>query len=236
MAREFDRNMFVMLVAIMIGVVVVTYFIADIVRRSEIETLTTEHSIEIEGINSKNENFTNSYLQGSVTMDSAREVREAGNLDFVIALFWYNNALVNASVWFNDAWTNGTKNLTQQCINNCTTAMEKYLSSYQKFADSKPYFEKAMTFTEQERYIMALGYYVNFAQLGQNITVLRYNASRYLKQAAENLSIGNTENATMLMENFTVLGELYEELLEEYEEQKGQIDDYLFFDEIREEY
>lgn len=236
MTRVFDRNMFVMLTAIMIGVIIVTFFAADIIRRSEIETLTSEHNIEIKDINSKNENFTNNFLQGSVTIDSAREVREIANFDFVMALFWYNNALVNANVWYNNQWINGTKNCTNECILNCTTAMQQYLNSFGNFDDSIPYFSSATTFTDNERYITALGYYVSFANMGKNITLLRYNASNYLKQAAENLSLGNLVNATLLMENFTLLEEFLKELLGEYEDLKLIIDNFLFFDEIREDH
>jgi hypothetical protein len=224
MAREFTKNMFIMLAAITIGAVIITYFVADIVNRSKIETLTTEHVTEIKDINSINENFTNYYLQGSISMDSAREVREVANYHFDFAFFWYNNALVNTTNLF-----------TQRCIENCTDAMSTYLTSYQKFGESKPYFEKARTYTNKTRYIEVLGYYISFAQSGQNITLLRYKASDYLKRAAENLSLGNMENVTMLMENFSLAEANYTEQLQMYENQKNQIDGYLFFSSIREQ-
>ena len=223
MAREFTKNMFVMLVSIMVGAIIITFFVADIVNHSKIETLNIEHVAEIRDINSINENFTNYYLQGSITMDSAREIREVANYHFDFALFWYNNALVN---------TTGT--FTQKCIENCTDAMVTYMTSHQKFADAKPYFEEAKTFTDKARYIEVLGYYISFAQSGENITLLRYNASNYLKRAAENLSLGNMENVTMLMESFNLTELLYTGQLQAYEGQKDQIDSYLFFDTIRE--
>jgi hypothetical protein len=222
MAREFTKNLFVMLVAIMIGVFIITYFVADIMNRSKIETLTTEHVAEIKDINSMNENFTDYYLQGSVTMDSAREKREVGNYHFDFARIWYSNALVNP-----------TGNLIQQCIDNCTEAMISYQSSYQKFGDSKPYFEKALTFTNNTRYIEVLGYYISFAQSGENITLLRYKASDYLKRAAENFSLGKMENVTVLMESFNLTEVLYMGQLPVYDSQRNQIDGYLFFDTIR---
>jgi len=223
MAREFTKNMFVMLVSIMVGAIIITFFVADIVNHSKIETLNIEHVAEIRDINSINENFTNYYLQGSITMDSAREIREVANYHFDFALFWYNNALVN---------TTGT--FTQKCIENCTDAMVTYMTSHQKFTDSKPYFEEAKTFTDKARYIEVLGYYISFAQSGENITLLRYNASNYLKRAAENLSLGNMENVTILMGSFNLTELLYTGQLQAYESQKDQIDSYLFFDTIRE--
>ena len=223
MAREFTRNMFIMLVSIMVGVGIITYFAADILNRTKIDTLTTAHIVEIEDINSKNENFTNYYLQGSIKIDSAREVRELGNYYFDFALFWFNNALRST-----------TERLINQCIDNCTQAMTSYLSSYQRFGESRPYFENAKNFTEKPRYLEVLGYYIGFSQAGERITLLRYNASSYLKQAAENLSLGNTANLTTLLDHFNLTEELYGGQVGGYNDFRDQIDQFLFFDSIRE--
>jgi hypothetical protein len=216
MAREFTRSMFVMLVSIMAGVIIITFFVGDIMNRSKIDTLTEQHIIEIVDINSKNENFTNYFLQGIVKMDSAREVRE-------IALFWFNNALANQS-----------NNLTIKCIENCTNAMENYLTSHENFGKSEPYFIHARNYTNNSRYLEVLGYYVGFAHAGKNITMLRYDASDYLRRAAENLSFGNMENVTLLMENFTILEQIYQTEFQEYQDYRYQIDGYIFFSTIRE--
>ena len=210
------------MVAIMTGIVIITFFIADIVNRSKIETLTEEHVVEIEDINSRNENFTDNFLQGSVTIDSAREIREVGNYYFDFALFWYNTALVNI-----------TNTSIDKCIENCWSAMSEYNTSHHKFGYSKPFFEEAKNYTD--RYVTILGYYVGFAQAGQNITILRYNASNYLRQIAENLSLGNMSNVYMLMDLFNETTGLYDEALEDYEDNGDQIDDYWFFSEDREE-
>jgi len=223
MAREFTKNMFIMLVAIMIGVFIITYFVADIINRSKIETLNIEHVEKIQDINSRNENFTDYYLQGSISMDSAREVREVGKSYFDFALFWYSTALINMSTSF-----------IQRCIDNCTSAMSNYIYSYEKFVESKPYFEKALSYTDNNKYHEALGYYINFSIAGQKITLLRYNASDYLRRAAENLSFGNMENVSLLMENFTLTGDLYMQGLQDYNGLKNQIDNYIFFDPTRE--
>ena len=223
MAREFTRNMFIMLVSIMVGVIIITVFVGDIMNRSKIDTLTEQHTIEISDINSRNENFTNYYLQGAVKMDSAREVREVANYHFDFALFWFNNALANQS-----------KNLTKQCIDNCSSAMQKYLASHENFGKSKPYFEIAKNFTNKSRYLEVLGYYIGFAGAGQNITMLRYNASDYLRRAAENLSFGNMDAVALLMQNFTVTEQAYQGAQQEYQEFRYQIDGYIFFSTIRE--
>jgi hypothetical protein len=215
--------MLIMLVAIMVGVVIITFFTADIINRSTIDTMTLRHNVEIVDINNRNENFTNYYLQGSIKMDSAREVREVANYHFDFALYWFNNALLTSN-----------KNLTKQCTDNCTEAMGQYLTAYDSFGKSKPYFETAKNYTNNSRYLEVLGYYIGFANAGQNITMLRYNASDYLRRAAENLSFGHMENVTALMENFTIIEQAYEGASQVYNEYRQKIDGYLFFSEIRE--
>ena len=224
MVRLFDRNMLIMMIAIMAGVVIITFFIADIVNQSEIDTITNDFNVEIMDVHSRNENFTNNFLQGSILMDSSREIREVGNYHFDFALFWYNTALSNFS--------DGTISL---CISNCSDAMDNYLSSYESFGKSRPYFQEAAFFTDNENYLEVLGYYVSFAEAGETITLLRYNASRFLRHAAENLSAGNMTLVELLMENFSFVQGQYREALKDYEEKKAQIDGYLFFNEIREE-
>ena len=222
--REFDKNMFIMMISIMIGVVIITYFVADIINRTTIENIEIQHITQIQDIHSVNENFTDNFLQGSIKMDSARETREEGNYHFDFALFWYYTAVRNT-----------TNTSIQSCIGNCTNAMIKYLTSYERFDESKPYFETATYFTNKTKYLEVLNYYVQFAQAGMNITLLRYNSSYYLLRAAENLSIGDMENVTILMELFNMTEELYQEGLEGFEDLQDQIDGYLFFNEIREE-
>jgi hypothetical protein len=236
MVRIFDRNMFIMLAAIMVGAVIVTYFAADIVNKSKIETLTIEHGVEIQDVHSKNENFTDNFLQGSIIMDSAREVREVANLNFDFALFWFNNALANVSVWYDNKWVNTTEDLIEKCIENCTEAMINYLNSHDKFGESEPHFYTAKLFTSRDRYLEVLGYYVDFSESGQKITLLRYNASNFLKQAAENFSIAQYQNVDDIMENFTIMEDMYMIFLGGYEDLKNQIDEYTFFDEIREDH
>ena len=223
MVREFTRNMFLMLISVMVGIIIITYFIGDIISQSRIDNMTLEHVTEISGINSRNENFTDFYLQGAVKMDSAREVREVANYYFDFALFWFNTALANQS-----------KNLTYLCIDNCTNAMEKYLAAHQNFGKSQPYFINARNYTNNSRYLEILGYYIGFSSAGQNITMLRYNASYYLRCAAENLSFGNMELVELLMENFTMVEQAYQEEVQKYQEYRYQIDGYIFFSTIRE--
>lgn len=217
--------MFIMLIAVMMGVIIVTYFIADIQRQTQIEDLETEHITEIGNIHERNENFTDHFLQGSVKMDAAREQREVANYHFDFALFWYNTALRN----YNESYITN-------CCSNCSSAMEQYLISYENFNLSKPLFIKASTYTNSSKYLEILRFYQLFAESGKNITLLRYQASQYLQHAAQNLSAGDLTNVSILMELFNDTILMYEEQLGGYDDYKGQIDDFLFFSSIREDY
>ena len=212
-----------MLISIMAGVIIITYFVGDIMNRSKIDTLTQQYIVEIEDLTSRNENFTNYFLQGIVKIDSAREVREVANYYFDFALYWLNNPLINKS-----------GNLTQKCVENCTYAMQNYLSSHQSFEKSRPYFINARNYTNNSRYLEVIGYYIGFSQAGNNITLLRYNASDYLRRAAENLSSGNVENVTLLRQMFNVTEQAYQEAEQDYQNFRYQIDGYIFFSTIRE--
>ena len=223
MAREFTRNMFIMLVSITVGIVVITYFAADIMRQTQIDTLNIEHKTAIQTITNTNENFTDHFFQGITKMDSAREIREVGNYHFDFALFWYTNTR-----------TNITESYIQNCINNCTDAMTSYLAAYKNFNLSKPFFEKARAYTNQSKYLEVLGYYAMFAESGKQITLLRYNASQYLKQAVENLSKGEMGNVSLLMGLFNETEAAYSGAVGGYDGYRGQIDEYWFFDTIRE--
>ena len=220
LGKRFNRDMFIMLVSIMVGAIIITYFIADLQKETEFKTfektLKTEHQTEIGDINSRNENFTKNFLQGAIILDSARETREVGNYYFDLA----------AKIWY-------PEQEYQKVIDNCTEALSKYLTSNQKFLDSKPYYIAAKTFTDNPSYHGVIDYYVNFTDKGMEITQLRYDMTLYLKHAAENLSLGFVDNATILMANFSELQSFYSEMLSEYDELKDYIDDYFFFEEDR---
>ena len=230
MSREFDKNMFIMLLAIMIGVIIITYFAADIVKKAEIENISKEitselnikHSAEIKDISSDYENFTDYFLQGFTKINSAREIRSEGNYYFDFALFWYNNVLTGT----NDSHV-------EKCIENCLDASNKYLLSNQRFAESRPYIVKAKNYTNDSSYLGLVDYFISFTRSGENITNLRYEASLFLMHAVENHSAGNLENAALLMENFTIYEDMYNEQLSDYNTLENLIDDFVFFEEDR---
>lgn len=222
MARVFDRNMFIMLLAIMVGAIIITYFIADIVNRSKIETLTTEHALEIETIEERNINFTDHFMKSSVLLNDAIEDMLYGDYHFDLAAkLWYPNAKY------------------ENVINNCTSAMENYLTSHQNFNTSKSFFNDTKAYTSYEKYLEILDLYLGLTGSGAKLTMLRYNASRDLKYIAENLSVATDPmNISELMELFNETLALYDNLYAEelgiYKGYKKEIDEYDFFEEIRE--
>ena len=228
MAKELDRNMFIMLLSIMIGAIIITYFAADIIRRSEIEKLTTE----IETIEERNINFTDDFMKSSVLLDSAKDDRAFGNYHFDLAFLWYNSALSEKNSSTMELYKNRT-------IDNCTNAMPNYLNSHQNFGEAKDSFNATKSYTSYPKYLEILDIYVGLTGSGARLAMLRYNASKYLKYLAENLTIVNgtviyLENVSELMDLFNETMELYGEELEIFDEYQDAIDEYEFFEEIRE--
>ena len=233
MGKEFTRNMFVMLLSIMIGVIIITYFIGDIINRSKIDTLNAEHEEEIVTLKGQNENFTSHFLKSSGVLDQAREDRAFGNYHFDLGLLWYQSALSQKNITLLDLYK-------IRAIDNCTNAFPNYINSYYNFLESKDYFNETKAFITYTKYLNLLDLYINLTDAGSRLTMLRYDATKYLMYLTENLTFNpETNNVTYLM-NVTDLMMLfngamfgYNEVLEEFEDYQEEIDEYEFFDEIR---
>jgi len=233
MAKEFTRNMFVMLLSIMIGVIIITYFIGDIINRSKIDTLTAEHKEEIITIKGQSENFTSHFLKSSGILDQAREDRAFGNYHFDLGLLWYQSALSETDSTMMDLYK-------IRGIDNCTNALPNYLNSYYNFLEAKDYFTETKAFLSNTKYLTLLDLYVNLTDAGSRLTMLRYDASRYLMYLIENLTFNPDSNNVTFLMNVTDLLMLFDanmfaygEVLEEFEGIQEEIDEYEFFDEVR---
>ena len=233
MGREFTRSMFVMLLAIMIGTIIITYFIGDIISLSRIESLTAEHNVEISTLKGKSENFTSRFLKSSGILDQAREDRAFGNYHFDLGLLWYQSALSEKNSTVMELYKS-------RGIDNCTNAMPNYLYSYYNFLEAKDYFNETKSFTNYEIYITLLDLYIDLTDAGSRLTMLRYNASKFLMYLTENLTF-NTEtnnvtyltNITNLLMVFDLTMAAYGIVEEEFEGYQDEIDEYEFFDEVR---
>lgn len=224
MSRLFDKNMFIMAFSVMVGVLVITYFAADIVHRSQIDQLTSEHVFEIESIEEKNINFTSNFLESSVLLDSAREDRAFGNYYFDLARLFYTSALSEQNESkFNEYIT--------YSIQNCTEALPIYLSSHQNFQTAAAFFYSTIQYTDYENYIELLMLYTNLSKTGSQLTLLRYNASMYLKYLSENLTF--VKGAALLPENMSLIEDLFNETMimggtmnNQYDQIQEEIDEY----------
>ena len=230
MAKIFDRNIFIMLLSIMIGVIIITYFLADIKARSEEEE---KYTVEIGNIQQKNFNFTSYFIKSSVILDKARENRAYGNYHFDLGLIWYQSAL--------SVKNNSTMNLYKnRGIDNCTNAMPNFYNSYLNFGEANEFFIETKTLTDNEKYIEILDIYVKLTNSGSNLTMLRYKASQYLKYLIENLTFDEEANNVTYSENVSELLDMFNGAIKDYQEEKGEyddyedeIDEYEFFDEKR---
>ena len=213
LVRIFDRNMFIMLVSIMIGAIIITYFVADIARRSEIESyqgqienITTEKNI----FENKSKNFTDHIFKSLGSLDFSREYRSSADSYYdVAALIWYPIGEY------------------EKVIVNCTSAMEDYLLGYDNFLNTKGFFNGTLKYSTDVKYTSIINIYKKLSQSGANICLLGYNASKLLRSLAENLSLyGNDTNISGLLELYNetllLLGQelgFYMGLLDDLEEE-----------------
>jgi len=228
MGKEFTKNMFVMLLAIMAGVIIITYFVGDIVNRSKIETLEGK----ITTVKIKSENFTSYFLKSSVVLDQAREDRALGNYHFDLAFLWYQSALFEK----NSSLMNLYK---ERGMDNCTNALPDYYNSYLNFEEAKNYFNDTKLYTE-EKHLPIMELYIDLTDSGSRLAMLRYNASIYLNYLTENLTFNLDANSVIYLENVTILLNLFNGTLSAYQQElkiydniQNDIDEYEFFDEIR---
>jgi len=236
MVRVFDRNMFIMLLSIMVGVIIITYFYADIQNRMRTEKLISKHTTEIKIIESKNINFTNGFIQSLGLLDLAREYRTDGNYNFDLAMMWYRSALSELNV-------DKLNDYRSKTINDCDSAIVNYTFSYDNFIEAKNRFNFTKGFVNYDVYLSILDLYVNLAESGSKLVSLRINASNYLKNIAENLTIKN--NTVSYMTNISGLLELFnktilryhaeEDIYSDIEDQIEKEYDIIGFSEIREE-
>ena len=211
MARVFDRNMFIMLFSIMIGIVIITFFVADIMRKSQIDEIEERHIKEIKTIEKKNINFTSKFLDSLTSLNLAKKYRMEGEIDYQLGNAFYKNILSE---------TNKTRfdNYKGYITSNCSSAMDNFLNSYMNFNDSIGNFNQSKNYTEYSVYLNLGDLYINYSKSGARLTQLRFDISKYLLYMGENLTfINGTVGFSQNISNLTALldGALEEYMLEE---------------------
>ena len=201
MAREFNKNIFIMLLSIMVGVIIITFFIADLQARSQVtEELTYKHTEEIKDLESKNINFTTRFINSLGLFDKAREDRAHGDYNFEVAFLWYTSALYETD--------NATfQSYKTRISTHCKDAIANYLNSSGNFLTAKQKFQKTKEYTHYDVYKNLLDLYVNLTASGYRLTSLRINASTYLTYLSENLTF--SDNAVVFEQNVTELYNLF---------------------------
>ena len=233
MARLFDRNMFIMLLAIMVGVVVITFFIADIVNRSAIDDIRKEHEVEIDDINVKNEQFTSHFIDSTVGLDFARDHLANGDYHYDLAFLWYYSSL-------NEKNVTNLELYKERGIDNCSEALPDYLNSLGSFETAEDLFKETRNYTSYYRYLEILDLYINLTKSGANLTILKYNAIGKLNILIDNIifdeqtgNITYKEDVSDILDSLAEDLELIKEEERKYDNCQSEIDEYPLFDEIR---
>ena len=184
MKNVFDKNMFIMLLAIMIGAIIITYFFADIMRRSQIGKIEEKYTKEIESIEERNINFTSNFLDSLSSLTRAKNYRLDGEIKFQVSYAFYDNILSESNKTRFDYYKS-------YIIGNSSDAMYDFSISYLNFNDSITNFNHSKSYTEHGPYIELTDLYINYSKSGARLSLLRYNISKYLLWISENLTFVN---------------------------------------------
>jgi len=234
MARIFDKNMFVMLLSVMIGVIVITFFVADILKNSELEQQAEEYEVEIEDIQTRNLNLLSNILSSIGDLIRSNNYRTEGNYHFDLATIWYSTALSETNL-------TEMENYKSLIYSACEDAAFNYNLSNVNYEVANIKFQSVLSQSTEEFYDL-ISLYVNLTAKGSELAGLRVDSSKYLRYLAENMTIKN--NSVTFATNMTDIQEffnntegliqdleiLYNELEEEIEREYNIIG----FSEIRE--
>ena len=224
MARIFDKNMFIMLLSVMIGVIIITYFIADIMKNSELEKQAEEFEVEIEDIQTRNINLLSNILSSIGDLIRSNTYRTEGNYHFDLASIWYSTVLSETNLTEMESY----KSLIYSA---CDDAAYNYNLSSLNYEVANLKFQSVLTqSTEEFKDLISL--YINLTAKGSELAELRVDSSKYLKYLTENVTIKN--NSVTFLTNVTEIQELFnysEMLIGQLEMQYGEMEE-----EIEKEY
>jgi len=212
MPREFSRDMLIMLVAIMAGVVIITFFIADIQARNQVtEELTVEYNTRILYIEKQNINFSSAFLDALGGFDLAREFKADGDVQYSVARSFFSVSLFASNVTLFEYYINIT-------IANCMKSFDNFKYSGLNFNDSIGNFNLTKIHTNYDVYLNLTDLYVNISESGYKLSRLKQNASEYLLKIAENLTFENLSSFPPYIEEFlSELERLEYEIIQEEE-------------------
>ena len=219
LARLFDRNMFIMLLAVMLGAIIITFFLADIIRQSEFDVERKSYIQEIEDVTTEknifenqSRNFTDNFFKSLSSLDLSREYRAEANSYFDFA----------ASIWF-------PQKDYIKTIENCTSAMESYIFAYDNFLNTASFFNTTKNYSSEIKYSSIIDLYIGLSKSGASISMIRYNASKYLRSIAENLSLyGEGTNVSELLVLFNETNDLYDQEIGGYNDLVDEIENEFF--------
>jgi hypothetical protein len=107
--------------------------------------------------------------------------------------------------------------------------MEEYINAYDNFLATAGFFNTTNQYTIEEKYISIIDLYIQLSESGAKISIIRYNASKYLRSIAENLSLyGEGTNISDLLDLFNETNELYDQENDSYNDLKDDIEDEFF--------
>ncbi len=221
MLRSDNKNTYIIITIIIIGTLFTTYFITDIIHKSEINNLNNIYSNEIKEIKGNNINFSNIFIESLILYDSSSKDRLLGSYHFDLAFFFYNETLKQNTKLNLDSYKNTS-------LDNCEKAQSLFYVSYLNYKSSKTLFNNSKKYAINNNFIKLIDLYIDLTESGSKLTLFQYNSSRYLKQIIENITfidgLANQGNVTIILQllyenmtNYYNELEIYEQLEDEIE-------------------
>ncbi|HEC94716.1 MAG TPA: hypothetical protein ENI45_01970 [Thermoplasmatales archaeon] len=205
--KEFDVNLFVLFLALMIVAVTMTYIIGDYTNKAKIRTLTIRYEYEISNITTRTEKFFDNYSKALTYIDVARSDLKNALYHFDLAQYQLNEG--------------DYRNISS----SCDAALYYYNSSNHVFTKSLAFIVNSQSHTPQA-YEELLTYYLNYTSAGINLTIAGKKMVSALSSAAEYYSQGKTTKGDDSLALLNTLKEEYDDYQSLFEQSLLAIKDF----------
>jgi hypothetical protein len=194
------------IIIIIIATLFTTYFITDILHKSEIEDINLFFLNEIDQIQDNNLNFNNIFLESIKLYEISSNDRLLGNYQFDISYFFYNESLKQLSKFE----MNNYKNIS---LDRCDKAKNYFYISNLNYENSKLLFNNSKKYAINDNFLKMIDLYIKLTESGSKLTQYLHNSSYYLNQMIENITY---INGFADKGNITIILRLFNENLTNY--------------------
>ncbi len=181
--KKFDVNLFVLLLAVMLVSITMTYILADYRNRTAMHTLTVRYEYEISNITAKTERFFDNFSIALNYIDIARSDMENGLYHIELSKYYLETGSYNLS-----------KNEGKGAFYYYNESNRFFNSSIPRIISAKPHA------TGDYQILMDL--YMNYTNIAKNLTMIGKEMSTESSSASSMYLEGNSGNGEKMFDNF----------------------------------